>query len=142
MSEAKLAAAQAARGLRAVALLAVCLVAPHVSHAQESFADASQAADAAAGTTVGKTFEESVGSAFGREHSTTIQSCAKETRRPEMSDFEILLRIRRDGGVERVLVQPATNLATCVKARLEGWKASSPPEGVSWVKIGVRLKRK
>lgn len=141
MSEARLSAVQAARGLRTVALLALCLTA-RVSQAQESFADASQAADAAAGTPAGKAYEEAVGSAFGREHAATIQRCAKETGRPDLSDFEILVRVRRDGGVERVLVQPVTNLATCVKARLESWKVSSPPEGGAWVKIGVRLKRK
>ena len=103
---------------------------------------AESAAKAGAEEPDGKAFGELLGQAFGREHGATIQRCAKETKKPELSDFALLLRVDGTGVVDQALVRPVTNLATCVRGKMIGWKGSVPPRAGFWVKVGVNLKRK
>ena len=109
---------------------------------QDPVAAAETAAKADADTPGGKAFGEALGEAFGREHGLTIQRCAKETKRPDLSDFDLLLRVDPSGAVDQALVKPVTNLATCVQGKLAGWKTSVPPHPGFWVEVAVNLKRK
>jgi hypothetical protein len=123
----------------AIGLLCLALVGPAL--AQDGFSAAEAAARASGETAEGKAFAESVGQAFGREHGPTIQRCAKETKRPDLAAFELLLRVAATGLVEEVLAKPETNLARCVRGKLVGWKAPSPPRPGVWVNVAVNLKR-
>ncbi len=109
---------------------------------QDTVSAAESAAKADAETFDGKKFGEVLGRAFSREHRTTIERCAKQTKPPDLSDFGLLLRVDGTGVVEQALVKPSTNLATCVQNKMKGWKTSVPPHAGFWVRVGVRLKRK
>jgi len=109
---------------------------------QVQISQAETAAKADAGTEEGKTFGEALAQAFGREHGSTIQRCAKEAKRPDLSNFDVFLRLDGAGVVDQALVEPATALATCVREKLPGWKSSAPPHAGFWVKVDVNLKRK
>jgi hypothetical protein len=122
--------------------VAVPLMAVHAASQQDPVAVAESAARAASETTDGKKFAEGVGQAFGRAHGATIQRCAKDTKRPALTDFDLFLRIDGNGVVEQALVKPSTNLATCVQGKMTGWKTAVPPRAGFWVKVGVNLKRK
>ena len=125
----------------AVALLVLLAPAGLVA-GDDPVSAAETAAKAGAEEPAGKALGEAVGQAFGREHAATIQRCAKGTKRPDLSDFALLLRLDGAGAVDQALAKPATNLATCVQARMTGWKVSPPPRGGFWVKVGVNLKRR
>jgi hypothetical protein len=99
-------------------------------------------ADAFEESAAGKPFVETVGKAFEREQSATFSVCAKEVRRPDLSDFTLLLKVAGDGLVSEALAQPATNLASCMCGKLKGWKVATPPQVGAWVKIEVHLKPK
>ncbi len=125
------------------ALLALLMFGPARSApGQAQLAEAESAAKAAAETAEGKTFGGALAEAFGREHSGTIQRCAKEAKRPDLSDFALFLRLDGTGVVDRALVEPATALGTCVRDKLTGWKSSAPPHADFWAKVDVNLKRK
>jgi hypothetical protein len=121
---------------------AVLLGSPRVRAGDDELSRAEDAAKAAAETPDGKTFGETVGQAFGREHGGTIQDCAKKTKRPDLSDFALLVKVDEAGLVERALVKPPTNLAECVRSAMAGWKTGRPPQPGTWVKIAVTLKKR
>jgi hypothetical protein len=110
--------------------------------AQEGFATADAQARAGSKTTAGKAHAELVGKNFGLEHSVTIQRCAKETKRPDLIAFDLLMRFDASGVVQEALVKPETNLARCVQGKMVSWRTAEPPETVSWVKVQVNLKKK
>jgi hypothetical protein len=109
---------------------------------QVQISQAKSAAEADAGTAEGKKFGEAVAQAFGREHGSTIQRCAKETKRPDLSDFDLFLRLDVTGVVDQAIEEPATAIATCVRRKMSGWKVSTPPHAGFWVKVDVNLKPK
>ena len=108
--------------------------------AEDPVAAAESAAEAAAATPEGKKYADEVATAFGRDQGKSIQSCAREVKRPELSDFHVLVRVSAAGQVEEALVKPSTNLAACLQGKLKAWKVSAPPQADSWVSIHVKLK--
>jgi hypothetical protein len=109
---------------------------------QVQISQAKSAAQTDAETEEGKKFGEALAQAFGREHGSTIQRCAKETKRPDLSDFDLFLRLDGTGVVDLAFEEPATALASCVREKMSGWKVSTPPHAGFWVKVDVNLKRK
>ena len=103
-------------------------------------AEAAAKADAAA--PAGQKYQETVGQAFGKDHGVTVGQCAKATERPDLTDFDLLLRVEATGVVQEVLVKPRTNLSGCVQSELAGWTLPGPPHAGFWVKVAVSLKRK
>lgn len=127
-------------GLTALAVLSSAPVRSGVK--EDPVPAAESAAKASADTPEGKRFTEALEPAFGREHGTTIQRCASETKRPDLSDFHLLLRVDGTGSVDQALVKPSTNLAACVQRKVMGWKTAVPPHAGFWVDVEVRLERK
>lgn len=122
--------------------VALASIASHAATVPDPLAFAESAARAGEATPEGKKFGEAVGNAFGREHGTTIQKCAKETKRPNLENFDLFLRLEGSGIVDQAWVKPTTNLATCVQGKLVGWKTTAPSKGGTWVKVAVVLKPK
>jgi len=126
----------------AVLILLPSLLAPPGSAAeQDPVAAAESAAQADAETAEGKKFGEALGQAFGREHGSTIQRCAKEAKRGDLSGFDLFVRVDGAGVVDQALVKPSNTLATCVRDAMPGWKVSVvPPHAGFWVEVSVNLK--
>ena len=124
----------------AAALLALSLAAFAPCLAADDLSTAETAAKAGAESAEGKKFGDDLGQAFGREHASTIQRCAKSTKRPDLSNFDLFVRVNGTGVLDQALVNPPTNLAACVKDAMPGWKVSAPPRAGFWVKVGVTLK--
>jgi hypothetical protein len=109
---------------------------------EDPVAAAESAAEATAATPEGKKYEGEVGTAFGRDHGKSIQTCAREVRRPDLSDFHVYLRVSAVGQVEEALVKPSTNLAACLQGKLKAGRIGAPPQADSWVSVQVKLKSK
>jgi len=109
---------------------------------QVQLSQAKSAAEADAETPEGKKFGEALAQAFGREHGSTIQRCAKDAKRPDLSNFDLLLRLDATGAVDQAIEDPATALASCVREKMSGWKVATPPHAGFWVKVDVNLKPK
>lgn len=112
----------------AAALLAFSLGASSPCLAVDELSTVETAAKASAESAEGKKFGDELGEAFGREHASTIQRCAKTTKRPDLSNFDLFVRVDGAGVVDQALVSPATNLASCVKDAMPGWRVSAPPQ--------------
>ena len=129
------------RGLTALAL--AWAAATTSVHAQAPTTDVAQAAAAALagkGTAEGRKFANAIAAAFKREQTSAIQKCAGEIERPDLSTFDLLLRVDPAGVVREALTQPTTPLARCVAGAVVGWKGVSPPRGQEWVSIELVLK--
>lgn len=123
-------------------LAALCATPALQALSDEPTAAAEAAAKANAGTPAGEEYRKAVGQAFGKDHAATVGQCAKAVKRPQLTDFDLFLRVDGGGGVGEVLVQPRTNLSGCVQGKLAGWKVPEPPQAPFWVKVAVNLKRK
>ena len=110
--------------------------------AEDPVAAAETAADATAATPEGKKYEDEVGTAFGRDQGKSIQGCAREVKRPDLSDFRVFVRVSAAGQVVEALVKPSTNLAACLQGKLRAWKVGAPPHADQWVSVHVRLQSK
>jgi hypothetical protein len=130
------------RSIVAAAALVLLLTPLSIATAQDDLPTAESAAKAVADTEDGKKFQEAVGSAFGREHGSTIQRCAKEAKGAGLANFDLFLRIGQGGTVDEALVNPPGPIASCVKDKMTGWRVSVPPHPGFWVKVGVNLKSK
>jgi hypothetical protein len=131
------------KGVLAAAVLLACPAGGDTpARGEDAFTAAEAEAKAGADTPEGKKFAEAVGAAFGREQSAAFSRCAKETKHPDLSNFELLLRVDAAGNVDQALAKPATNLAECVRAAVKSWKVGAPPRPGVWVKVAVNLKKK
>ena len=110
--------------------------------ADDAVAAAESQAEAAAATPEGKKYADEVGTAFGRDQGKSIQACATEVKRPDLSDFRVFVRVGAAGQVEEALVKPSTNLAACLQSKLRAWKVGAPPHADQWVSVDVKLQRK
>jgi len=125
------------------ALTLTLFLAPlHDALGATDLAAAESAATKDAGTPDGKKYGEALGLAFGRDHGSTIQKCATDLKRPDLSDFDLFVRVDAAGVIDEALAKPATPLAACVRDKLTGWKAAAPPHPGFWVRIAVSLKPK
>lgn len=82
-----------------------------------------------------------MGKEFGAAYGPKLSECAKQVKQPELRDFEVLVKLSLNGGVEDALVKPETNLASCLKDQLVGGSLPVPETGGYWVRIGMKLKR-
>ena len=110
--------------------------------AEDPVAAAERAAEATAATPEGKKYEDQVGTAFGRDQGKSIQACAREIKRPDLSDFRVFVRVSAAGQVEEALVKPSTNLAACLQGKLKTWNVGAPLHADQWVSVQVTLQRK
>jgi hypothetical protein len=109
---------------------------------EDPVAVAETAAEETAATPQGKKYEDQVGTAFGRDHGKSIQACAREIKRPDLSDFRVFVRVSAAGQVEEALVKPSTNVAACLRGKLGVWKVGAPPHADLWVGVHVKLQSK
>jgi hypothetical protein len=124
-------------------VLAFLLAAPYdVVRGADEAAAAEAAAKANAATADGQKFADSIGAKFGREQGRTVQECAKQSKPPDVSDFDVFVRLDGTGAVDQTVVKPPTTLAKCVGDKMLGWKTLAPPRDGYWVKVGVNLTRK
>jgi hypothetical protein len=123
-------------------LLSLALTSDVVTGADERWSTAETAAISEWKTSEGKSYGKALEQAFSKDHSATIGACAKETEKPDLSNFTLLLRLDASGVVESAMVKPATNLSVCLEGKMKGWKSIPPPHAGFWAKLEVKLKSK
>ena len=89
----------------------------------------------------GEAFEEAVGKEFGVTHGPKVSVCAKQVKKPDLSDFDLLVKLSLEGRVEAALVRPETNLAVCLRDQMKGASLPAPVSAGYWVHIGLDLQR-
>jgi hypothetical protein len=89
----------------------------------------------------GHAFAAAVGKAFGATYGPRVSACAKRVKKPDLSDFDLLVRLSMNGRIEEALVRPETNLAVCLRDELNQGSLPVPQTANYWVRIGIKLKR-
>jgi hypothetical protein len=98
-------------------------------------------ADAATRTAQGKSYDRAVGEHFASQHARTMKSCLDSLTAPDLSPFDILVFVGETARADRVVVQPETDTALCVRSRIVGTPFPSPPNTGSWVHIAMKITR-
>ena len=89
----------------------------------------------------GQAFQAAVGKAFGAAYGSKVSECAKRVKKPDLRDFELLVKLSINGRIEDALVRPDTNLAVCLREELTDGSLPAPETNGYWVRIGLKLKR-
>ena len=89
----------------------------------------------------GRAFENAVGKEFGSTYGPRVSACAKRVRKPDLRDFDVLVKLSLSGRIEEALVRPETNLSVCLRDELKQGSLPAPEENGYWVRIGMKLKR-
>lgn len=103
-----------------------------------NLSEAQSAVEANLKTSGGKAFDERVGKEFVEKHMTPLRQC-KAPSGNDMTNFWLLLKLDKDGGVEEVLQHPQTKLATCARPDYLKDKFIPPPHPDYWVAIYLKL---
>jgi hypothetical protein len=89
----------------------------------------------------GEAFEAAVGKQFGAAHGPKLSACAKQVKKPDLRNFDVLVKLSLNGRVDEALVRPETNLAGCLRDQVKGTDLPAPESAGYWVRIGLKLKR-
>lgn len=125
-----------------------CLAAAMLSLLVTSFAEERPAVEVAldearrnAANPSGQAFEATVGKTFGASYGPRLSACAKGVKKPDLRDFEVLLKLSVNGRIEEALVRPETNLALCLRDGLKDGSLPAPATSAYWVRVGLKLRR-
>jgi hypothetical protein len=125
----------------ALPLLAVSVLVPAGAAEQSAFEVALAEARRNAQRPGGQAFETVVGKEFGATYGPKLSGCAKQVKKPDLRDFDVLVRLSLNGRVEEALVRPETNLAMCLRDQLKEVRLQAPESAGYWVRIGLKLKQ-
>ena len=89
----------------------------------------------------GHAFEATVGKGFSATYAGRVSACGREVKDPDLRDFEVVLKLSLNGGIEDVLVRPETNVAACLREVLLGGSLPAPETANYWVRVGLKLER-
>ncbi|MGE3373831.1 MAG: hypothetical protein AB7O37_09870 [Vicinamibacteria bacterium] len=124
-----------------LAAATVSLAPPTSAYERPSFEAALAEARRNAGSPAGQAFEASVGQRFGTSYGPRLSACAKQVKKPDLRDFEVLVKLSINGRIEEALVSPETNLAVCLRDSLKDGSLPVPAAPGYWVRIGLKLRR-
>lgn len=89
-------------------------------------------ADDQSHTPSGRKYDQACTVYFPRRHAKTMDACFGSVPNPEMSPFDVLVRVAAGGRVEKILSQPKTNLSECLVAAMKDDTFPIPPEPDYW----------
>ena len=76
----------------------------------------------------GAPYQKALWAKIGDPMTDALKGCIAAHRNVDKSPFTLVADIRTDGRPQRVEVQPATVLATCLAGRFTGWTLPPPPK--------------
>ncbi len=88
-------------------------------------------------TPEGRRYDDQVAREFGERYAGTMQKCASSA--DKLEDFEIFMRIARDGAVQEVITEPGAGIAACVRQQLANDSFAPPPRASYWVNISMKI---
>jgi len=105
-----------------------------------SLSDAKAAIDANLRTPEGMAFDDRMGEEFVEKHLAPLRPC-KQSAGDTPSNFWMLLKLDREGGVQELLLYPTTQMGTCAQKAYLNDKFLPPPQPGYWVGVYVKLSR-
>jgi hypothetical protein len=108
---------------------------------QSAFDQALAEAERNAKRPAGHAFEAAVGKEFGATYGPKLSGCAKQVKKRDLRDFDVLMKLSQNGRVQEAMVRPETNLALCLRDQLKEASLPVPETEGYWVRVGLKLKR-
>lgn len=102
--------------------------------------DARAAIEKNLSTPEGKSYDKQLGPELMQRYADSLRHC-KQTAGGTADSFWILLKLKKDGSVNEVLLSPETKIGQCDRAVLAPARFSSPPQDDYWVGIYLKMAR-
>jgi hypothetical protein len=105
-----------------------------------SIAAAAAAVEANMKTREGKAYDEQFIKELGAKYLAVMKDC-KEKAGADLRNFDMLVRVEKDGSVKEVLLYPPTKISQWLREPLLKAAFSPPPKPAYWVDIHMIVKR-
>jgi hypothetical protein len=89
-------------------------------------------ADDQSHTPLGKSYDGACGVYFAQRHAKSIDACFGSVPIPNLSPFDVLVRVTSSGGVEKIISRPKTNMSNCLVEAMNGDTFPIPPTPDYW----------
>ncbi|MBZ5630748.1 MAG: hypothetical protein LAO06_17975 [Acidobacteriia bacterium] len=122
----------------AVAAGALFLIA-HADEKPTSVAAAAAAVEANMKTREGKAYDEQFSKELSDKYLAVMKDC-KAKAGTDLRNFDMLVRVEKDGTVKEVLLFPPTKISQCLREPLLKATFSAPPKPAYWVDIHMVVK--
>jgi hypothetical protein len=120
--------------------LGFVFAAGHSHGAATAFPEALADAKANLKTPEGVKYDTDFGRQFGKRYVDTLSRCTKDTAKEDLTQFDVLVRVSKEGAPEEVLVEPASKVATCLSDEVRKGKFLEPPKASYWVRVEMKMK--
>jgi hypothetical protein len=90
-------------------------------------------------TAAGAQYDQAFGKSFGDRLQGTIARCGG-LRASDMGTFDIVARVGSGGKLQKVLVDPSTKFAECVRQTIADDEYPAPPQPSYWVNVHVSFR--
>jgi len=111
----------------AVTLIVLGVTAFSASASSEEFFDLIAEADALAAYGDGLRYDNEVGKFAAATFGSAMKRCLVSTPSPSSTRFDVVAVLAASGKVEKLMVQPKTNLSTCISPENESASFPKPP---------------
>jgi hypothetical protein len=83
-------------------------------------------------TPLGKKFDHACTVYFAQRHAKSMASCFGSVPNPDLSPFDVLVRVAASGRVEKILSQPKTKMSECLVKAMKDDTFPIPPVPDDW----------
>jgi hypothetical protein len=128
----------AGRPFFVMAVAIMLLAALSFASDKKELKDAVAAVDANQKTPEGKNYEGTLNGDL-QKYMPALRQCMK-TENNKPADFDMFLRLTKEGKTDNVLIYPETAMAKCSQTALQNSQFSSPPQPEYWVNIHMQFK--
>ena len=109
-----------------MSLALALLLATIPTHTGDDFATRVQQAKLAEAATTGPAYQKALWDQIGNPTTAAYNACLKANRN-DTTPFTLVLDLDAHGKPQRIDVQPALPIATCMAGRFAGWAFPAPP---------------
>ena len=92
-------------------------------------------------TPEGAAYDQAFGSAMQSQLGIQMAKCFTRTPDPDLTRFDMLVRLDATGKAGEVLMRPETNVALCFKPRIGEAVFPAPPRPDYWVHVEMEVTR-
>jgi hypothetical protein len=108
---------------------------------EQHFSEALAEAEANLATPEGRAYDRSLAVYLRQENAVVLNGCFKTTAKPDLTSFEVVFRVAKDGRVLDAVVWPETNVGTCLRDGLTAKTFPLPPKDAYRAQLRMNLGR-
>jgi hypothetical protein len=106
---------------------------------KERLAESLRVARANLNTPEGKRYDVKLASYTSEHDGPAMGACVEAAKKPDLSSFQLLLKLTADGHVRCAMVNPETNISICFRDQVKKESLPRPPRSDYWVLVEMSL---